>query len=415
MVHVMRRWVLWCGFGFVHLLVGWLCLVAEGLPLGDVVLVYRPWVEQATAGGPIPAVDEPWVYPILAIVPMLIPLLLGSAGYGVGWLLMVSVLNAGAFAVLLGNGHSRPRLIAAGWWLAFLLLLGPIALARIDSVTVPIAIVGLLWVAGRPRVAAVLLTIAAWMKIWPAALVGAIVLAHRHRGRVVAAAAATSAVVLGVGLLLGGANAVSFVTEQTGRGLQIESLIGNAYLWLAVLRVPQSFVYYDRDILTFQVTGPGVDTAIAVMTPLLAIAVAGVVLLGVLAVRTGRPLVTVLAPLALLFVLTLIVFNKVGSPQFAMWLAAPVILGLVLQRRRFIAPAVITLVIAALTQLVYPYLYLWLLNVDPVLVTVLTVRNLAYLVLAGWAVHALFAPAHPEDDAVSSSDAVRVHARTLKE
>ncbi|WP_285037180.1 glycosyltransferase 87 family protein [Plantibacter sp. ME-Dv--P-095] len=411
----MRRWVLWCGFGFVHLLVGWLCLVAEGLPLGDVVLVYRPWVEQATAGGPIPAVDEPWVYPILAIVPMLIPLLLGSAGYGVGWLLMVSVLNAGAFAVLLGNGHSRPRLIAAGWWLAFLLLLGPIALARIDSVTVPIAIVGLLWVAGRPRVAAVLLTIAAWMKIWPAALVGAIVLTHRHRGRVVAAAAATSAVVLGVGLLLGGANAVSFVTEQTGRGLQIESLIGNAYLWLAVLRVPQSFVYYDRDILTFQVTGPGVDTAIAVMTPLLAIAVAGVVLLGVLAVRTGRPLVTVLAPLALLFVLTLIVFNKVGSPQFAMWLAAPVILGLVLQRRRFIAPAVITLVIAALTQLVYPYLYLWLLNVDPVLVTVLTVRNLAYLVLAGWAVHALFAPAHPEDDAVSSSDPVRVHARTLKE
>ena len=415
MVHVMRRWVLWCGFGFVHLLVGWLCLVAEGLPLGDVVLVYRPWVEQATSGGPIPAVDAPWVYPILAIVPMLIPLLLGSAWYGVGWLLMVSVLNAGAFAVLLGNGHSRPRLIAAGWWLAFLLLLGPIALARIDSVTVTIAIVGLLWVAGRPRVAAVLLTIAAWMKIWPAALVGAIVLAHRHRGRVVAAAAATSAVVLGVGLLLGGANAVSFVTEQTGRGLQIESLIGNAYLWLAVLRVPQSFVYYDRDILTFQVTGPGVDTAIAVMTPLLAIAVAGVLLLGVLAVRTGRPLVTVLAPLALLFVLTLIVFNKVGSPQFAMWLAAPVILGLVLQRRRFIAPAVITLVIAALTQLVYPYLYLWLLNVDPVLVTVLTVRNLAYLVLAGWAVHALFAPAHPEDDAVSSSDAVRVHARTLKE
>jgi len=204
MVNVMRRWLLWCGFGLVHLFVGWLCLVAEGLPLGDVVLVYRPWVEQATSGGPIPAIDEPWVYPILAIVPMLIPLLLGSAGYGVGWLLLVTAMNAGAFAVLLGNGHSRPRLIAAWWWLAFLLLLGPIALARIDSVTVPIAIVGLLWVAGRPRVAAVLLTLAAWMKIWPAALIGAIVLAHRHRGQVLVAAAATSVVVLGVGLVLGG-------------------------------------------------------------------------------------------------------------------------------------------------------------------------------------------------------------------
>ncbi|SMQ70589.1 Protein of unknown function [Plantibacter sp. VKM Ac-1784] len=413
MVNVMRRWLLWCGFGLVHLFVGWLCLVAEGLPLGDVVLVYRPWVEQATSGGPIPAIDEPWVYPILAIVPMLIPLLLGSAGYGVGWLLLVTAMNAGAFAVLLGNGHSRPRLIAAWWWLAFLLLLGPIALARIDSVTVPIAIVGLLWVAGRPRVAAVLLTLAAWMKIWPAALIGAIVLAHRHRGQVLVAAAATSLVVLGVGLVLGGANAVSFVTEQTGRGLQIESPIGNAYLWLAVLGVPQSFVYYDRDILTFQVTGPGVDTAIAVMTPLLGLAVAGAVLLGVLAVRSGRPLVQVLAPLSLLFVLTLIIFNKVGSPQFAMWLAAPVILGIVLQRRRFVAPAVLALVIAALTQLVYPYLYLWLLNVDPVLVTVLTVRNLAYLVLAGWAVHALFSPHHHDEDV--SSVSIPVPARTHKE
>lgn len=388
----MRRWLLWCGFVAVHLFVGWLCLVAQGLPLGDVILVYRPWVEQATNGGPIPAIDEPWVYPILAIVPMLIPLLLGSAWYSTGWLALVALLNAGAFAVLLGNGRSRPRLTGAWWWLAFLLLLGPIALARIDSVTVPIAIVGLLFVAGRPRLATILLTLAAWMKIWPAALVGAIVITHRRRGQVLLAAAVTSAVVLGTGLLLGGANALSFVTEQTGRGLQIESPIGNVYLWMVALGVPQSFVYYDHDILTYQVTGPGVETAIAVMTPLLMLAVAGAVLLGLFALRAGAHLVRVLPPLALLFVLTLIIFNKVGSPQFAMWLAAPVILGIVLQRGRYFLPAALTLVIAALTQIVYPYLYLWLLNVDPVLVTVLTIRNLAYLALAGWAVHALFAP-----------------------
>lgn len=415
MVHVMRRWLLWCGFAAVHLLVGWLCLVAQGLPLGDVILVYRPWIEQATSGGPIPGIDEPWVYPILALVPMLIPLVFGSAGYSVGWLLLVTLLNALAFAVLLGNGRSRPRLSAAWWWLAFLVLLGPIALARIDSITVPLAIVGLLWVAGRPRVAAVILTLAAWMKIWPAALVGAVVIVHRRRNRVLLAAAVTSAVVLGGGLLLGGANVLSFVTEQTGRGLQIESPIGNAYLWLAVLQVPQSFVYYDHGILTYQVTGPGVDTAIAVMTPLLMVAVAGAVLLGVLAVRSGRHLVSLLPPLAILFVSTLIIFNKVGSPQFAMWLAAPVILGIVLQRGRFVTPAAIALVIAALTQLVYPYLYLWLLNVDPVLVSVLTIRNLAYLVLAGWAVHALFAPRETAVDPAADLHPVTVPVRTHKE
>lgn len=411
----MRRWLLWCGFLAVHVVVGWLCLVAQGLPLGDVILVYRPWVEQATGGGPVPGLDEPWVYPIFAIIPMLIPLLLGSAGYSVGWLALVTLLNAAAFVVLLGNGRSRPRLFAAWWWLAFIVLLGPIALARIDSITVPIAIVGLLWVAGRPRVATVLLTVAAWMKIWPAALVGAVVIAHRRRGRVLGAAAVTSAVVLGGGLLLGGANALSFVTEQTGRGLQIESLIGNVYLWLAVLRVPQSFVYYDHDILTYQVTGPGVDAAIAVMTPLLIVAVAVAVGLGLLAVRSGRHLVGLLPQLALLFVLTLIIFNKVGSPQFAMWLAAPVILGIVLQRGRFWAPAVLALVIAALTQLVYPYLYLWLLNVDPVLVTILSIRNLAYVVLAGWAVHALFAPRPTEVDPDPAAPSIPVPVRTHKE
>ncbi|XUK62132.1 DUF2029 domain-containing protein [Plantibacter sp. RU18] len=415
MVDVMRRWLLWCGFAAVHLVVGWLCLVAQGLPLGDVILVYRPWVEQATSGGPVPGLDEPWVYPILALLPMLLPLVLGSAWYGFGWLLLVTIVNAAAFLVLLGNGRSRPRLLAAWWWLAFLAMLGPIALARIDSITVPIAIVGLLWAAGRPRVAAILLTVAAWMKIWPAALVGAIVIAHRRRVRVLVAAIVTSAVVLGVGMLLGGANVLSFVTEQTGRGLQIESLIGNVYLWLAVLRVPQSFVYYDHDILTYQVTGPGVQTAIAIMTPLLMLAVAGAVLLGLLAVRSGRRLVTVLPPLSLLFVLTLIIFNKVGSPQFAMWLAAPVILGIVLQRGRFLMPAVLALAIAALTQLVYPYLYLWLLNVDPVLVTVLTLRNLAYLVLAGWAVQALFAPRAAAGEVASDPLSVPVPVRTHKE
>ena len=41
------------------------------------------------------------------------------------------------------------------------------------------------------------------------------------------------------------------------------------YLWRAAARIPGSFVFYDRDILTFQVAGPEVDIVIAVMTPLL--------------------------------------------------------------------------------------------------------------------------------------------------
>ena len=36
------------------------------------------------------------------------------------------------------------------------------------------------------------------------------------------------------------------------------------YLWRAVAGIPGSFIFYDRDILTFQVAGPEVDAVIAV-------------------------------------------------------------------------------------------------------------------------------------------------------
>ncbi|MGG7463873.1 glycosyltransferase 87 family protein [Plantibacter sp. YIM 135347] len=391
-----RRWLLWSGFAVVHILLIWLCLAAPGQPIGDVTGVYLPWVQNATNGGPIPGVDVSFVYPILAIVPMLLPLLAGPAWYGFAWLVLVSILNAIAFGVLVGNGASKHRSAAAWWWLGFLVLLGPIALGRIDSVTVPIAILGLLWAAGRPRRATILLTLAAWMKIWPAALVAALVIALRRRLVVLLTAVATALAVLVVGFAIGGSHVLSFVTEQTGRGLQVESPIGNVYLWMAVAGVPGSGVYYDHQILTFQVSGPAEAAVASIMTPILAVAVLAIVLIGVLAMRAGRHVVQILPALALAFVLTLIVFNKVGSPQFVTWLAAPVILGIVYRGRRFATPALIALGIAGLTQLFYPYLYLWLLGEDPAMVTVLTLRNLLYFALLGWAVWSLVVPPRVE-------------------
>ena len=61
----------------------------------------------------------------------------------------------------------------------------------------------------------------------------------------------------------------------------------------------------------------------------------------------------------------LIVFNKVGSPQFMTWLVAPIVLGLVLDRRRWRSVAVFALVVAALTQSVYPLTYDGLLLAAP--------------------------------------------------
>jgi len=384
--------VLWIAFLVVHIWLGWLCLNADGLPLGDVTLVYKPWAQQAEAGMAVVGITAPWVYPPLALIPVMLPLLAGAAQYAGGWLTMVLLLDAVAFAVLTMR-RGRRAIVAAWWWLAFLVVLGPIALARLDSVSAALVIVALLWLHTRPRVAAVLLAVATWIKVWPAAIIAAVFVVSRDRWRMLLAVVATSLVVVIVVATFGGVeNLFSFVGQQTGRGLQIEAPISLPWMWSAAAHQAGSFVYYDQHILTFQVTGPGINTAIALMTPLLAIAVVVVLLFGVRAAYRGVPALTVLPPLSLALVTALIAFNKVGSPQYMTWLAPPVILGIVCSGRHFRTPAILVGITAALTQIVYPYLYIWLLysNPNPLLLGVLTIRNVMEFVVLGYALWMLW-------------------------
>lgn len=383
-----RRAILWGAFALMHVVVAALGWVLPNQPMGDVYLVYEPWSRQALGGVGIVGITEAWVYPGLALVPMVLAhAFTWIAGYTAAWAIFVTLCNALAFALLVGRGRSRGRVIGASFWLAYLLLLGPIGMYRIDAITVPLAIAGLLFIAGRPWVGAVLLTIAAWIKIWPVALVASAFVVLRRRGAVAAAAVVVTGAVLGTVALAGGAPyALGFVTEQTGRGLQLEAPVSMFYLWQAVAGVEGSFLYYDPDILTFQVTGPQVDTLIAVMTPLLAVVVLALAGLGAFAASRGVRLVVLLPPLALGLVLALIVFNKVGSPQFMSWLIAPLVFWIVLDRRRAWPLALTGLALAALTQAVYPLTYGALLAAEPFAVALLTARNALLVALWVWTV-----------------------------
>jgi hypothetical protein len=385
----------WVAFVLVHLILGLLNLYAPGLPLGDVTIVYRFWTDQALYAQFWVGIDSVWVYPIVAWVPMLIAGAFGSALYASTWLSMVLVLDAIAFGILTGWGRSRERLGVAWWWIAFLLLLGPIASGRIDSISVPLAMIGLIVIARRPRVAALLLTIATWIKVWPAALVFAAVIALRDRWRILATAVITSVGIVGVALALGsGMNVISFITQQTGRGLQPESPVSTFFMWQALARVPGAFVYYDSSILSYAVKGPGDAIAIALMSPLLALVALAIALLGVRAVRRGAQPGDLFPPLALALTTTFIAVNKVGSPQYIAWLAVPIVLGIATSAagngRSFRTPAILGLAIAGLTQVIYPYFYHWLISLDPLMVSALTVRNVLEFVLLGWAIFAVY-------------------------
>ncbi|MFI8631187.1 glycosyltransferase 87 family protein [Microbacterium sp. NPDC077663] len=384
-----NRVLLWAAFVLVHAGVALLGFVLPNEPMGDVYRVYEPWSRAVFSGGGIVGVTQDWVYPQLALLPMLLAHLpAGLLGdYTAGWAVLVTLVDAVAFAVLIGRVRSRGRVAGAVFWLAAIVCLGPVGMYRIDAISVPLAILGCLWLLRRPGLAAALLAAATWIKVWPAALLAAAVVAVRRRATVIAAAALVSVAVLGAVVAGGGADhALGFVTGQTGRGLQVEAPVSAPYVWGALLGSDGSAVYYDQGLLTFQVTGPHVDLVIAAMTPLLAASAAAVLLIGVWRLRRGAPFVRLFPVLALALVLVLIVVNKVGSPQFHTWLFAPVVLGLVIDRRRWAAPAALACVAAALTQLVYPVLYGGIVTPAILAVVVLTLRNLVLVALLVWMV-----------------------------
>ena len=386
---------LWLAFAAVHLWLGYLNLYGPGLPMGDVTYVYLFWIERGVLADLWVGIDTSWVYPLLALVPMLAAYVFGPALYGTTWLTIVMALNAVALISIIGVEERARRAAVAWWWMLFLVLVGPIALGRIDAITVPVAMVAVMLIADHPKWGGALLAVGAWIKVWPAGLLLAALIALRDRGAVMLSAVTVTMLVVAAGLALGGASALlTPITEQTGRGLQVESLVSTVWLWAAAAGEWSSRVYYDQGILTWQVFGEGSQLAASLMTPVLALVVLVIVSLGLVAMRRGVDEVDLFPALSLAMVMALITVNKVGSPQFATWIAVPIVLGLAWQRWggiSFRVPALLALVTAALTQVIYPVLYASLLSLDPLMLTVLSARNLLYVALLGWAVWQLVA------------------------
>ncbi|WP_228479486.1 hypothetical protein [Microbacterium atlanticum] len=383
-----RRAVVWIAFVLVHAVVLWLGFTDDRAASWDVDQLYRWWAGLALTGEATPGITSDWIYPVLAQVPILAAGLLAALlDYTLAWALIVTALDAVGFAILIGRGRSRGRLLAGWFWLAAILSLGGVGMFRLDAVTVPLAVAGCLWLVGRPWLGSALLAVATWIKVWPAALLAAALVAVRRRLAIAGAAAAVSgAVAMAVFLSGGGEHLFGFVGDQATRGLQIEAPVSTVYMVMAAAGVPGAAVVYDPDLITFQVDGPGVDGVVSVMTPVLITGILAVAVLGALKAWRGATFAALFPALAAALVLGFIVLNKVGSPQYMTWLVAPVVVGLVLDRRRWWAPAGLTLGILALTQLIFPFAYDAVLVAAPAAVALLAVRNVLLLALFAWVV-----------------------------
>jgi len=406
-----RSTAVWAAFALVH---AWLAYVgvvlAPAASFHDVDL-YRWWMWLGTAHGIWPVLDGPWVYPAGAIVPMVLPAL-GSAtsttAYAIGWCLLVTILDGVAVAALLR--HGRRGALAAAWWLAFLAALGPVAMGRLDGVVAPVLVLALLAAARRPRLAAALLTVGAWIKVAPGAvLLPLAVVARRPVRDVVLPAAAVSAVVVAAVAVGGGlADVGSFLTTQTGRGLQIESVAATPWIIGQAVDGSEPVLRLNEELVTWELTPPettDVAKALDVALALSAGAAAGLIWW---AGRRGRAGLALL-PGALLLLSLLVVVNKVGSPQYLSWLAPPVVALLAGRSARWgrwlPSAAALLLVAAGLTQVVFPWGYEDLLTGELGVALALAVRNVLLVGLVLLAVAGLVQAGRTEAGRTSASDA----------
>lgn len=389
--------LIWLSFTVLCLLLGGMNMLSGTYPMGDVLDVYRGWVMGMGEHG-IPGIDEPFVYPIVSLVPMMLAGALSGGerdGFGVAWLAIASLSWALLIAYLTlwkpRSATAAERRRIAWWTIAGMAALGPIALGRIDSITAPFAVLAILALRRHPAVAGAGMTLLAWMKIWTVAPFAAAFLSERRaRRRLILSALAVCTGVIGVALALDGwPNVLSFVTQQTGRGLQVESVAATAFVWLAALGASGYEVYYSLDILTFQVSGDGTEFVASILTPLMLVALSCVAVLMLLRRPDTETQQRLFMPLAGSFTLVLIVCNKVGSPQFSCWIIAIALAGLLLHGQRWRTPAIMSLAIALLTQWIYPWGYDMIQDINASGAMMVTARNLLEVVLLGWMVNEL--------------------------
>lgn len=367
---------------FLHLAISQ--LFPQVLPMND-VLLYGYWLQMMQAGDPIFGIQQNFVYPYVALVPMVLAKLLGGgAGILLGWSVLVALLNFFATAFLVKWGRGTAPGFAAAWaWVLFLFILGPAGVGRIDAIAASVAVLGLVaFASGRVGMAMVAFTLGAWIKIWPIALAAAAFFADKKKKLMSFATLLTLLCVALFALLASGNRSVlSFIFTQGGRGIQIESPIAMFWIWAAKIGVPDVGIYYDREIITNQVYGAFVNEVSALSTLVLIGALLITVALTWRAARAGADRNQIFALSALTGVLDLIVFNKVGSPQFMAWLALPLIAIIFFKVNKSWFAVTGIFAIGALTNLVYPVFYMDLMGLGDWSVALLTIRNVLLIAL----------------------------------
>jgi uncharacterized membrane protein len=330
----------------------------------------------AIASGSVPYRDFSIEYPPGALPPIALPAFVPRVSYTAAFRALEAMLGCLVVicvAFLLRDASLRERLTRVGLVAAMPLLLGPVVFVRYDlwpTVLVLLSLVTL--VQARARVAGGFLGAAIAAKLYPAVLLAPLILSAEHqqaghgKRALKAGIVAFAVFMLPFGVLAPGGLAWSLL-QQGGRGLQLESVPASVIAVLSLYGAGPYTTSFEHG--AYDLHGPGVAAVVAV-TSMLGIGAIALMWRWLWRHRDHPPAPVVVYAASVAIV---VVFAKVLSPQYLIWLV-PLVALVRGQRGAFAAAA---LAFAMLfSRVLYPSHYEGLVALQSGPVLLLAARNL---------------------------------------
>lgn len=360
-------WVITRAIGVMQL-AGWVPYPEGPLMMSDVRL-YSVW-SILLSEQQFPVGDDMWQYPPGA------GLIFAGARFAgpnpvIGFVVLALIADLLILiAVLISAVKGRRGMLAPWVWVGAAVAIGPIMFARFDVFPTLFAVLVLLLVS-RPVAAGVAAGIGVLVKVWPGLMLIAL-----PRRKLPAGVVATLVTFVAGWWLVGqwATGAVSFLGEQGGRGLQVESVGALPYVIANLFTHDLSFVFrfgsMEIDMLGSREAG-------------LALTLLGLALIALLALLRllGRLENVPPADVAMAALLISIATSRVFSPQYTVWIAGVAAVMLLNPATKLRKAVWMLAIMALITQVIYPWGYGSLMDGDA-LSGVLQIARIALLLAA---------------------------------
>lgn len=318
------------------------------------VSIFGIWSEQLGVHHALPN-EAAWQYPPGAALLMVVPRL-GSASFLDSFVATMLVFDLIGLVLLAILGRREGSDAGVWVWLLAMPMLRALPVLRFDLVPTVIAIAALVVIHRRPNWFGALAGLGAMVKAWPIALLFG-EWDRRRLLRSCAAALAAVALVFAVSAIAFSGNQLDFLKEQSGRGLQVESVASlpwhlNQYVTGEEPHVGLRYQAWEIE-----------EHAADVIADLLKwLALAALVAAGAWwwararAIQRGRedladPVVS--RDFVFTIVLLLVVTSRVLSPQYMIWLLGLAAVVLTARASRIKRPAWVVIAAAVLTTSAY--------------------------------------------------------------